>query len=381
MARDAVITGIGATCSLGRIIKNIYRGFKSGKNSYKLSPDLGNTPFADLALGLVTEPLAPECEESKLRKFMSRDSELVFSACADALKDSGLDIKVYNPYRIGLFVGSGLASGEMNDILPILKNSIDKNNRFSMKLLGQKGIKSINPIQTFKILNNMPLCLISIGFGIKGPNLILNPWEGQAAQAIIEGIEAIRNNEVDCALVGGGDTKVSLLSLIFLNKAGLLTGKMTPGEGGSFLVLESEEKARRRKARIYARIKGWGTATDNQAGWRYSRNSEPVYDSINQAMKMSKITPDKTTGIYSGFDGNTAGDKAEHSVIKNMFKAKTVDSAKHPKMSAGNTFAAAPALSIGLASYSIKERQARQNILVNATGIGSIRASFILETV
>lgn len=380
MPMNVVITGIGAISPQGLGIKNITGKFQSNAKTFRASAGLKKTPFALLPLGLISDPLPPECLQSKLHKFMSRDAELAFAACSDAINDANLPNNYYNPYRTGLFVGSGLANGQMEDIHPVLANSLDKNKRFSLNLLGQQGIKAVNPIQTFKILNNMPLCLISIGFGIKGPNLIFNPWEGQSALAVIEGIEAIKNKQMDCALVGAGDTKTNLLSLIFLQKIGLLSGrKIRPGEGGCFLVLESEARAIKRRARIYARISGWGVSTDAKAGWGYSVQPEPLCSAISKSLMAGAIGPEGISTVYSGYDGNPKGDAIEKAAMEKIFN-KAIQM-RHPKISLGNLFAASSVLSLGLAAHEIKTSTKKQSIMVNASGIGSVKASFILQSI
>jgi 3-oxoacyl-[acyl-carrier-protein] synthase II len=383
MPKDIVITGIGIICPLGRGIQKVTTDYQANINPFRISSELSNTPFAHRKLGLVTEPFPPECKKSKLHKFMSRESELAFVACHDALQDAKIDNGFYNPYRIGLYVASGMTSGNISDILPAIQNSLDENNSFSLGLFGKKGLKTINPILSFKILNNMPLCLVSIGFGIKGPNLIFNPWEGESAQAVIEGIQSVQNGSVDCAIVGATDTKINLLGLMFLQQIGLLDKneqkqRMIPAEGACFMVLESMETAQKRNAAIYARFTGWGTSTIHEPTWKYPAKYDSLQKTISQTL--NQTTANKINLIYSSFDGNEESHSAEKQAFHNIFGNNNIP-IKYPKVSIGNLFAASTLLALGLAASDIKKNEHNKAILIDSFGVGSTVGAFLLESI
>jgi 3-oxoacyl-(acyl-carrier-protein) synthase len=101
----------------------------------------------------------------------------------------------------------------------------------------------------------MPPCLISVLEGIRGPNLIFTPWEGQTAAALVEGWLAVATGEVDCALVGAADTAAYPSTFVYLRQAGCLADDEYPSSGAAYLVLEPAESALRDGVRIHARIR------------------------------------------------------------------------------------------------------------------------------
>jgi len=111
------------------------------------------------------------------------------------------------------------------------------------------------------------ICFVSIFERVQGPNAVYNPWEGQGAQAIIAGANAVRRGEVPCALVGGCDVKTHELSFIAMQQNGVFRSWQEcgsgpiPGEGAAFLVLEDEERARSRGAHAHARLSFFASRT------------------------------------------------------------------------------------------------------------------------
>jgi 3-oxoacyl-(acyl-carrier-protein) synthase len=164
--------------------------------------------------------------------------------------------------RIGLFAGTGLASTSIRDVMPVLEKSIDSHGDFSTRLLGERGLAATNPLLSFKILANMPPCLVSMIEGIKGPNLIFTPWEEQAAAALAEAWHAVATGDVDCALTGAADDPTNPASVVYLMQAGIISGGDAVSAAAAYLVLERAETAWRDGRRPYATVKRMDLVTD-----------------------------------------------------------------------------------------------------------------------
>jgi len=189
----------------------------------------------------------------RMLKYMSRSAMLGCVSAHEAVEDADVRHR-YAPERVGLFAGVGLAAAMLDDILPMLNQSIDEDGKFSCRLLGQRGLAVSNPLLSFKILANMPPCLISIIEGAKGPNYIFTPWEGQTAAALLEAWQAVDSGEVDCALVGAAEDAGHPATLVYLRQARLLSECELAGAGAAYVIMERAERAARDGVHMYARI-------------------------------------------------------------------------------------------------------------------------------
>jgi 3-oxoacyl-(acyl-carrier-protein) synthase len=186
-------------------------------------------------------------------KYMSDAAVLGCLAGREALENSSAKAR-FSPERVGLYAGTGLATASMDEVRAMVEASIDEGGQFSCRLLGEHGLAATNPLLSFKILANMPPCLISIIECIKGPNLVFTPWEGQTGAALLEAWKAVASGEVDCALAGGADNAVHPAAFVYLHQAGLLGREEYPASGAAYLVFEKWETAKRDGRYIYAQI-------------------------------------------------------------------------------------------------------------------------------
>jgi 3-oxoacyl-(acyl-carrier-protein) synthase len=189
----------------------------------------------------------------RMLKYMSESAVLGCVAAHEAAADANMQRR-FRSERIGLYAGTGLAAARIEETVPMLHESTDANGRFSCRLFAERGLSATNPLLSFKILANMPPCLVSIIEGVKGPNMIFTPWEGQTGYALLEAWRAVADGEVDCALVGGADAAAHPLTFVYLSQAGLLGEGESPANGAAYVVMERAESARRDQQRVYARL-------------------------------------------------------------------------------------------------------------------------------
>lgn len=252
---DVVITGVGMVTPLGATAPESAAAWQRGESSLlRPSAELAGTPLEEAEIAVLPEiDAAQRLGSRRMLKFMSEAGILAAIAAHDAVADAGIAERT-DPTRIGLYAATGIASANVDDTLPMLEASIDASGQFSCQMLGAQGLAATNPLLSFKMLANMPPCIVSISEHVQGPSYIFTPWEGQAGAAIMEGWHAVSSGEVDAALVGGADAAGQPTNLVYLRQAGLISADEWPASGAAYAVLERAEVAERAGRKAYARI-------------------------------------------------------------------------------------------------------------------------------
>ncbi len=292
-----------------------------------------------------------------------------------ALADAGVKPGgAYAPEEIALFGATGLAGLPLAEVVPLVKASTGPDGQFDPCRFGRAGLRAVSPILSFKILSNMPLCFVSICENIQGPNGIYTPWEGQGAQAVEAAIRALECGDASCALAGGCDMKTHELAFLTLEQHGLLaswrqnqTG-LVPGEGAVFLVLETADLAAARGARACAQVSEFSLRTHTGKG---GAGPTPVL----KVLEALKLPHESLNGLVAADNGDAlAGENERQALAALQISAPTVIS---PKKQAGDLFAAAAGLQIGLGALLVERGGGR--VLANCFGHGSELAAFVLE--
>jgi 3-oxoacyl-[acyl-carrier-protein] synthase II len=312
--------------------------------------------------------------ENKTLRLMNRDAQLAVVAARLSLQDASLRVgSDYAPQDVALYGATGLAGVPVADITSLVRNSAGDDGRFDLRRFGREALKRVRPVLSFKILANMPICFVSIFEGIRGPNAVYTPWEGQGARAIVAGLQAVRSGRVSCAVVGGCDFKTHALAFISLQQQGVFrswrerSGGTMPGEGAAFIVLEEMEHARRRGARIYASMAGWQVRTTG---------GDDRTDAFSDVMRA--LGPDRPDAVVAAADGDAATDACEQQALDGL--EIPADIVTQPKKHLGNLFAAAAAVQVALAAAALG-KQGRGRAWANCFGHGSEIASFALEKI
>src|SRR5512143_4061471 len=158
MDRRVAITGIGAVSPLGWDLPGIWDRWSRGETAIRDHDFRGREVFPHGRCARTPDDLWERAiPNRKLVKFMTREARMTAAAAAIALEASGARGS-YDADRIGLYVGTGLTSCEMEELLPVLERSFDGDGRLSCRLLGQDGLAACNPLLSFRILPNMTLC-------------------------------------------------------------------------------------------------------------------------------------------------------------------------------------------------------------------------------
>ena len=348
MKRRAVITGIGVISPLGIGVDANWQALAGGQCGIGEITSFDASVFPLKAAGEV-KGFSPQdyIANRKSIKLMSRCSQMAVSAAGMAVADAGIHLDDVDPCRVGIYMGLGMASGDLDEILPMLLSSLDDEGNFSLSQFGSQGLFSLNPVSSFKVLGNFPLCHTAIAFNIQGPNLTFNSFAPGAAQAVGEAFRAVQYGDVEIAFAGGADSQVSVPGFITLSQMGVLATSdrkpeelsrpfdirrngLVPGEGASFIILEEMEQAVNRKAHIYAEFMGYGQAADTTG----------CVLAMRQALLDGKIRPSDVGYINASADSHPTGDLIEARAIAEVFShCKTAISST--KSMTGNLLAAA----------------------------------------
>lgn len=360
---------------LGKKPAEILRDLEAGKSAVAPPANFDATPFACPVCAEVKDfRPQPYVSEGKMIRLMNRDAQLAVAAAHLALADAGVKPgESHPPEAIALFAATGMAGLPLAEVVPLVEASTGPDGQFDPARFGQDGLRTVSPVLSFKILSNMPLCFVSICENIQGPNGVYTPWEGQGAQAVEAAIRALESGEAQCAVAGGCDVKTHELAFLGLEQQGLFdswrqsqTG-VIPGEGAVFLVLETAERAAARGAQAYARISDFDRRTHRQGVTR----AETCIKLLAE-LELPTKTPEV---IVAADSGDTAtGETERQALAATQVSARTV---VHPKKQAGDLFAAAAALQIGLGALLVERGAGR--VLANCFGHGSELAAFVLE--
>lgn len=253
---EVVVTGVGLIGPLGTTAREFAQAWQNGSAAVRHPlRELASTPLeAEAAAHVPPFDAAARLGSRRMLKYMSPAALLGCVAAREALTEAAARER-FDPWQIGLYAGTGLAAATVDDVKTLIQESIDEHGKFSCRLLGARGLAATNPLLSFRILANMPPCLISVIEGIRGPNLIFTPWEGQTAAALLEGWWAVATGEVACALVGAADTAAFPSTFVYLRQAKLLEKNEYPACGAGYVVLETEATANRDGRPIHARIR------------------------------------------------------------------------------------------------------------------------------
>jgi len=366
MKRKVAVTGIGALTPLGIGIKENWEKIKNGEQAISQIEFPGGNFFPHTLCGVVNNFNPFDfISERKIIKLMNIEAQMVVSATKLAIEDASID-GYYSPCRTGLYMGTGLTSGGLEDLIPLAENSIDESCGFSYHRLGLEALPNCNPLISFKMLTNMPLCYISILFKIKGPNLVFNPWSSKTAQAIGEGMRAIQHGEIDCAVVGGCDSKSHYIGFLTFSKLEMLSKKgisrpfdkerdgIILSEGACMLILEELEKAESRRAKIYAVLAGYAVATDTASENLFSKNPIVLENAMKKAISDSDLNPDDVDFICASANSHPIGDFVEAQAIEGLFSKKS-PRVNSVKALTGDMIAAAAPFELAVCALSLKE--------------------------
>lgn len=321
--RRVVITGMGIQTPLGDELESFWSNLTRGVSGIKRVTLFDVTDY-DCQIGGEVPNFDPPkwFKVPKDAKRADRYTQLAMAAAKLAMVDAGLTGAPGNPERFGVVIGSGIGG---------LKSLADQH-----AVLMTKGPSRISPFMIPMMISNMASGLVSMEFGLQGPNYAPVSACATSAHAIGEAWRMIRDNDADLFLAGGSEAAIVPLGIGgFGAMRALSTRNAEPekasrpfdkgrdgfvmGEGAGVLVLEELEHAKARGARIYGEVVGYGLTADAYHMTSPSPNGEGAQRCMRMALAKAGILPEQVDYINAHGTSTPVGDVCETRAVKAVF--------------------------------------------------------------
>jgi 3-oxoacyl-[acyl-carrier-protein] synthase-1 len=334
--RRVVVTGLGIVSCIGNDLDAVARALRDGRSGIRPVPEYAERGFASRVAGVPDLGAEPPVDR-KIRRFMGDAALFAYCAARSALADSGLDDETLRSPRTGLVVGSGVGS--------LLEHSL------AVDSLQAKGADRMLPYSVPRVMGSTASACLSTAFGIRGASYSLTSACATSAHSIGHGAELIQLGKQDVVIAGGAE-ELAWTSTMHFNAMGALStahndssasrpydrsrdGFVIAG-GGGILVLEEFEHARRRGARVYAELAGYGATSDGLD------MVAPDADGAARAMRLALSEAGGTVDYLNTHAASTPiGDVSELAAVREVFGAHppAISSTKgisgHPIAAAG----------------------------------------------
>lgn len=322
--RRVVITGIGVVTPVGNDLQTFWENIKKGVSGIGNVTHYDTTEFDCKIAGEVRgfNPV-DHFKNPKDARRTDRYTQFAVAASKMAINDAGIDPSTYaDPTRFGVIVGSGIGG---------LKTLEDQHT-----VLMTKGPSRISPFMIPMMINNMASGIISIEFGLSGPNFATVSACATACHAIGEAWRMIRYGEADAFLAGGAEATITPLGMAAFSAMKALSVRndeperasrpfdkdrtgFVMGEGAGVIVLEELEHAVKRGARIYCELVGYGLTADAYHMSSPLPNHEQAQRSMRIALAGAEINPNEVDYVNAHGTSTPVGDLAEVRAIKAVF--------------------------------------------------------------
>lgn len=320
--RRVVITGLGVLSPVGIGLTENWRNITAGRGGIAPVTLFDATGFSSRIAGEVKNFDATHYVTEKEARRMDRFIQLGMAAAIEAIKDSGLEITDANAERIGVFIGAGI--GGVRTIEETTKVCIER------------GPRRVSPFYVPMSIINMISGDLSVMYGVKGPNLAMVTACSSATHSIGDAGRLIEYGDADVMVAGGAEAAISPTSMAgFANAKALSHRNDSPetasrpwdaerdgfvlGEGAGILIVEELEHARKRGARIYAELTGFGLSGDAYHMTSPPESGEGAARCMHNAVRNAQLNTEQVQYINAHGTSTPLGDRAETVAIKTAF--------------------------------------------------------------
>lgn len=321
MKRRVVITGMGVITSLGQELDTFWNNLLEGKSGISQVESFDVSEYPTTIAGSIKDFNPELYMDKKEARRMDRFVQFAVSASQSALKDANLNISdLPDPDRAGVFVGSGIGGLE----------TWEEQHR----ILLERGPKRVSPFFIPMMIANMASGQISIMTGAKGPNSTVVTACATGTNSIGDAFKLIQRDEADVMICGGAEATIRPTGMAgFCALRAMSTRNDEPerasrpfdidrdgfvmSEGSGVIILEELEHAKKRGAKIYAEVIGYGMSGD--AYHMTDPDPDGAARCMKKALKDAGITPDAIDYINAHGTSTPVGDKSETIAIKNTF--------------------------------------------------------------
>ena len=318
MEKRVVITGMGAITPIGNSVDEFWKGIKEGKCGIDEITYFDNSNFKVKLAAEVKGYNPEEYFDRKEAKRTDKFTQYAMVASREAWKDSGLEQEKENMERVGIILGSGIGGIET------MEGNIEK--------YAQKGPDRVSPMYIPMSVVNMAAGNVAIDLGIKGESICIVTACATGTHCLGEAFRNIKHGYSDIMLAGGTEAGITPTAISgFMNMKALSqstdkTRASIPfdkersgfvmGEGAGVIILEELEHAKKRGAKIYAEVVGYGASSDAYHITSPAPNGEGGARAMKLAMEEAGVKPEEITYINAHGTSTHLNDSFETAAIK-----------------------------------------------------------------
>ncbi len=317
-----VVTGMGVVTSLGLGIERFWQSLIAGRSGIVPITSFDVSAFTTRFAGEITDFAPEDFMERKEARRMDRFVHFAVAATRMALTDACYDIRADEANRVGVLIGSGIGG----------LRTIEE----QAKVMFDRGPDRISPFFIPMLIADMASGQVSILYGAKGPNSTVVTACATGTHAIGDAFHIIRRGDADVMIAGGSEAPLTALGLGGFCAARTLSQRnddpqaasrpfdkdrdgFVMAEGAGILILESLSHARRRGARIYAEIMGYGLTADAYHITAPAPEGEGASRAMNMALERAALAPETVDYINAHGTSTHYNDKLETAAIKATF--------------------------------------------------------------
>jgi 3-oxoacyl-[acyl-carrier-protein] synthase II len=318
-----VITGLGTLSPVGIGVAENWRNIVAGRGGITRITRFDATGYATSIAGEVKgfDPAQFGISEKEARR-MDRFIQLGMAAAIEAIRDSGLTVTEENAERIGVHMGAGIGG----------ISTIEETTR----LVAQRGPRRVSPFYIPMAIINMISGDLSVMYGLKGPNLAMVTACATATHGIGDAARLIEYGDADVMIAGGAEAGITPTAVAGFTNAKALSGRndspetasrpwdkdrdgFVLGEGAGVVVLEEYEFAKKRGARIYCELIGFGMSGDAYHMTSPPEDGEGAARCMRNALRNAGVNPDQVQYVNAHGTSTPLGDRAETMAVKTAF--------------------------------------------------------------
>lgn len=318
MKRRVVVTGLGAVTPVGNTVEEFWSSVREGKVGIGPITKFDTSEYKVKLAAEVKGFSAKERMDFKAAKRMEPFAQYAVAAAKEAFEDAKIDMSQENPYRAGVIVGSGIGS------LQAVETNYEK--------ILQKGPSRVNPLMVPLMISNMAAGNVSIQLGFRGKCTNVVTACASGTNCIGDAFRAIQYGDADVMVAGGTESCICPTGVAGFTSLTALSTSTDPmrasipfdknrdgfvlGEGAGVVFLEELEHAKKRGAKIYAEIAGYGATGDAYHITSPAEDGSGAAKAMELAMEEGNVTPEQIDYINAHGTSTHHNDLFETRAIK-----------------------------------------------------------------
>ena len=325
--RRVVITGMGAITPIGNSVEEFWNSIKEGKTGFGPITYFDTADYRCKLAAEVKDFDPAQYMDKKSARRMEQFCQFAVAAAGQAITDAGLTMEQEDPYMVGCSVGSGIGS------LQAMEREYDR--------LKEKGPGRVGPMLVPLMISNMAAGNVSIAYGLKGKSLNVVTACATGTHSIGEAYRTIQYGDADVMIAGGTESSITPIGIAGFSALTALSFSEDPerasipfdkerngfvmGEGSAIVVLEELEHAKRRGAKIYAELTGYGCSSDAYHITSPAEDGSGAATAMLNALKDGGVEPEELTYINAHGTSTHHNDLFETRAIKLAFGEHAYD--------------------------------------------------------